>query len=174
MKFATKMVAMLVVGLMFFSSPAVFAAGDNYATVNVAKLFDEYQKTKDNDATLQEEGTQKQKEKDAIADEVRKMKDELELLNDDAKKAKQDAIDQKVRELQDFDLQVRRTLGEKRQAVIKEIFNDIDGVVQKYGQAKGYDYILNDRALLYQNKKFDITDKILEDLNKNYVKVKKS
>ncbi len=143
------------------------------AFVDVAKIFDDYQKTKDNDQTLQASGKKKEMERDAIVHEIRQMKDELALLRDDAKAKKQQVMDEKVKALQNFDAAARQELGEKRNLVVKEIFKDIDDAVQRYGERKGVDYIFNERALVFHNKAFDISKEIIDELNKNYASKKR-
>lgn len=154
--------------ILSISSGAVFAA--NYAFVDVAKVFDEYNKTKDNDSVLKEMGQSKEQERENLVNEIRALKDELVLMNDDAKVAKQEALDKKIRDLQDFDRETKRELGERRSKLVREIFQDIDDVVQRYGEKKGYDMIFNERALLYHNPKLDTTAEILAELNKAYKK----
>lgn len=156
----------------FFVAPAL-ARAERTAYVDVAKIFDGYQKTKDNDAKLQASGKKKEEERDALVHEVRRLKDEQALLAEDQREKKQEAIDAKVRELQEFDLAARRELGNRRNETVKEIFKDIDDVVQRYGERKGYDLIFNDRVLLYRNPRFDVSRDILEELNRNYQKSKK-
>ncbi|HTL48185.1 MAG TPA: OmpH family outer membrane protein [Verrucomicrobiae bacterium] len=146
------------------------AAEPTYVYVDVAVLFDEYQKTKDNDEVLKNLGQSKEQERDTLVNEVRAIKDEMVLLNDDAKTAKQEALDEKIRKLQDFDQSAKRELGEKRNKLVREIFKDIDDTVQRFGERKGYDMILNERALLYRNPKLDVTQEILKELNKGYKK----
>ena len=119
---------------------------------------------------MTEEGRQRQKERDAIVQEIRRLKDEQALLSDKAKEEKQAVIDQKIQDLQDFDNQIRRDLGGRRDTVVKEIFSDIDSVIKNYGKQKGYDYILNQRLVLYSQDQYDITDDIMKELNANYKK----
>lgn len=161
-----------IVGIYFYAQSNVQAVDEKFAFLNVAKVFDEYQKTKDNDSVLQKAAEKKEQERNVIVDDIRKMKDELELLGDEAKKQKQEAINKRVQELQEFDLQARQQLGEQRQQIVQEIFTDIDEVVQQYGKEKGFSFILNDKALVYQNEKLDITDPILKKLNENFSKKK--
>lgn len=169
-----KAISGLVAVLFVFSLfPAVWAANENSAFVNVAKVFDEYKKTQDHDQVLQEKGRKKEEEREAIVREVKQMKDELSLVSDDAKASKEQALENKIRELQDFERDAKRDLGKERNEVVKEIFSDIDAVVKSYGERKGLDYIFNDRALVFQNNKFDITKEVLDELNKNYSKKKK-
>lgn len=150
-----------------------WARAEKMAFVDVAKVFDGYQKTKDNDTRLQSAGKKKEEERDGLVHEVRRLKDEQALLAEDAREKKQEAIDAKVRELQEFDAAARRELGQQRNETVKEIFKDIDEVVQRYGERKGYDFIFNDRVLLYRSNRFDVSKDILEELNRSYQKQKK-
>ncbi len=163
----------LAAGLIFSGASAARAAAGasdpaKYGFIDVAKIFDEYQKTKENDRVLQAAGKKKEEERDNYVREVRQMKDELALLADDAKAKKQDALTNKIKELQDFDNDTRRALGEQRNGVVREIFKDIDDVVRGLGERKGLEFIFNDRALLYHNPKFDLTRDAIDQLNKNY------
>lgn len=159
--------------LYFFPKSQSYAAGEKIAFVDIAKVFDNFQKTKDQDTVLQETGKKKESERDAIVQDIRKLKDELTLLADDAKLKKQEAIDGKVRELQDFDRNAKDELGKIRNTVVRDIFKEIDDVVQRYGERKGFDVILNERALLYRNPRFDVTQDVLTELNQTYAKGKK-
>lgn len=165
----------LILLSVVFGVPAKAAdlSGQKIAFVDVAKIFDEYQKTKDNDQTLQTAGKKKEMERDALVHEIRQMKDELALLRDDAKTKKQQLLDEKLKTLETFDIAARQELSEKRNTVVREIFKDIDDAVQRYGQRKGLDYIFNERALVYHNNAFDITREIMDEINKNYAAKKK-
>ena len=163
---------LFILAVSFFVVPAS-ARAEKIAYVDVAKIFDGYQKTKDNDTKLQTAGKKKEEERDALVHEVRRLKDEQALLGEDAREKKQEAIDAKVRELQEFDAAARRELGNQRNEKVKEIFKDIDEVVQRYGERKGYDLVFNDRVLLYRSPRFDVSRDILEELNRNYQKNKK-
>lgn len=156
-----------------FAAEAAAAAGGKYAFVDVAKVFDEYQKTKDNDQVLQAAGKKKEMERDNLVHEIRQMKDELVLLRDDAKAKKQEQLDGKVRTLQEFDEGARQALGEQRNAIVREIFKDIDNVVQRYGQRKGFDMVFNERALIYHSSQLDISKDVTDELNKDYAAKKK-
>ena len=152
------------------SASLVLAAESKVAYIDVEKVFDEYEKTKKFDSELQEEGKGKQAKRDAIVAEIRKLKDEQALLSEDKKKQKQADIETKLKDLDTFDETARKELGEKRNGVMKEIFGDIDKLMRDYGQRKGYDFIFNERALLYKNSKYDETANVLKELNDNYRK----
>ena len=170
-KFAT-----LITGLMiaiFGFSGLVLAAEPKFAFVDVAKVFDNYQKTKDNDKSLQEKGRSKEEERDALVHEVRQLKDELALLGEDARAKKQDDLEGKIRTLQDFDQKTKQDLGNQRRTVVQEIFKDIDDTVQRYGERKGLDLVFNERALLFHSTAYDATEDVLKELNKDYLAKKK-
>ena len=164
----------LITGFLFPKAALAAAeAGQKYAFVDIAKIFDGYQRTKDQDKILQDAGKQKESERDKLVTSIRQMKDELALLQGDAKTKKQDVMDGKVRELQEFDLEAKRKLGEQRNQIVKEIFKTIDEVVQRYGERKGFDFIFNERALLYRNARYDVTEEVLKEINDDYAKKKK-
>lgn len=159
---------LLFLALSFFLALPAWAKLDKIAYVDVAKVFDGYQKTKENDLKLQEAGKKKEEERDALVHEVRRLKDEQALLAEDAREKKQEAIDAKIRELQEYDAAARRELTEQRNKTVREIFKDIDDVVQRYGERKGFDLIFNDRVLLYRSGTYDLTSEVLEELNRSY------
>ena len=173
MKGSMKVLGIAVLGFALAGGRTVFADSEKYAYVDVAKIFDEYQKTKDNDKTLQEAGKKKENERQGLVDQVRQMKDELALVSNEARAKKEDALEVKVRELQDFDRGAKRELGEQRNKAVRGIFKDIDDTVQRYGERKGLDLVVNERALLYHSPKLDATQEVLNELNKGYSKQKK-
>ena len=170
--------SVLVIGLMAvilfnFAAPALAAPKEKFASVDIGKIFDSYEKTKKYDQDFQTEGKMKQEERDAIVHEIRRLRDEQALLAEDARAEKQNAIDGKMKELENFDGDVRKTLGEKRNQAVREVFQDIENVMTQYGERKGFDFIFNDRALLYKDKRFDVTGEILQELNDRYKKGKR-
>ncbi len=144
------------------------AFADKNAFVDVSKVFDEYERTRQNDETLAEEGKKKQAERDNKIQEIRRLKDELALLSDKNKEMKQQAVDEKVKSLQEFDGNVRETLGKKRDETVKMILKDIDEVMSEYGKKNGYDFIFNERSIAFRNPKNDVTVEVLNELNTRY------
>ncbi len=159
--------------ILALSGVHAYAEGEKIAYVDVAKVFDGYLKTKDNDRVLQQAGKKKEDERDGLVKEIRQAKDEMALLSDDAKAKKQEGLALKVKELETFDQETRKVLGEQRNKVVRDIFKDIDGAIQRYGQQKQLDMILNERALLYHTLKMDSTKDVTDMLNKEYSTKKK-
>jgi Skp family chaperone for outer membrane proteins len=167
-----KMVACFLAVLMMLglSLPA-FAAELKVAYVDVGEVFDNYQKTKDQDLVLKTAGEAKEKERNEMMAKIRSMEDEIALLAADARAAKQEQLIEKKRQLEDFDRTIRQQLAEQRDKVVREIFQEIDVIVQALSAKGGYDMVFNKRVLLAQKKNFDITAQVSAELAKKYKKV---
>ncbi|MFC1753024.1 OmpH family outer membrane protein [Thermoproteota archaeon] len=79
-------------------------------------------------------------------------------------------VDSKTRELQDYQRGAEMELMKDRDERLKEILKDIQDVIAVIAKKEGYDYILNDRVLLYKNESMDISEQILKQLNDNLKK----
>ncbi|MFH1208036.1 MAG: OmpH family outer membrane protein [Candidatus Omnitrophota bacterium] len=166
-----KMTAGFLAILMMLSlNLPAFAAEMKFAYVDVGEVFDNYQKTKDQDLVLKTAGEAKEKERNDLMAKIRSMEDELALLAADARAAKQEQLIEKKRQLEDFDRGVRQQLAEQRDKVVREIFQEIDVIVQDLSVKGGYDMVFNKRVLLAQKKSFDITAQVSAELAKKYKK----
>lgn len=161
--------AIAVLMLAGFVAPT-FAAELKVAYVAVDEVFDNYQRTKDQDLVLKAAGEVKEKERNDMMNSIRAMEDELALLSADARAKKQEALIEKKRQLEDFDRSVREQLMKQRDTVVREIFQEIDAVVQDVCSKGGYDMVFNKRVLLFQKKNFDITAQVSAELAKKYKK----
>ncbi len=161
------MISVVVICFLYICTGMSYAA-EKKAYVEFGKVFDSYEKTKVADEELRQIANKKQEERDALVEAIRRIKDEMVVLADDGEgKAKAQAdIDQKIKELQEFDNKIRTELREIRDKNVEGIFNDINEVVSTYGKKHKYDLIFSDRALLYKNEKLNITEDILAELNK--------
>jgi len=148
------------------SCEKVYAKEYKIGYVDLAKVFDEYKKTKESEKSLEEKGKAKEADRKKMVDELKKLKDEQALLSEKAKAEKQKTIDDKIKVLQDFDRSVRDELMKERNDRLAAIMKDIEGVVTIYAKEAGYDLIVNSRALLYGSEQYDLTKEVLSRLNK--------
>jgi Skp family chaperone for outer membrane proteins len=155
-----------VILMMLSPGLPAFAAEMKFAYVDVGEVFDNYQKTKDQDLVLKTAGEAKEKERNEMMAKIRSMEDELALLTADARAVKQEQLIEKKRQLEDFDRSVRQQLAEQRDKVVREIFQEIDVIVQEISAKGGYDMVFNKRVLLAQKKSFDITAQVSAELAK--------
>ena len=150
------------------------AAGDKVAYMDLGKVFDEYNKTKDLDKQLEAKSNTKQGDRDKLVAEIKKMKDDLDLAKDADKAKKQSAIEEKLKKLQDFDKESRDALRKDRDDMARSILKEIKDTIDDIGKKEGYVYILDSRAVLFGGDVNNLTDRILKILNDQYsVKGKK-
>jgi outer membrane protein len=142
------------------------SAADKLGYIDLSRTFSDYYKTKDYDKALGEKQAAYDAERVKKVNEIKQLQDKMNLLSDKEKEAKKPDIEAKVKSLQEFDRQKQTDLRKEQDDRMKEILKDIEGAVKQYAEKEGYTFILNDRVLVYQTKSLEITDKIVESLNK--------
>ena len=138
--------------------------------LDLSKTFDNYEKTKEYDSVL--EGLTKAYEKERN-DKIEKMKEaqgKLSLLKDDEKAKLEDEISKMQADYKEWDQGQQTDLIKERDEKIREILLEIEKVVSDFAKKENYDYILNDRVLIYGNEQLNVTDKVLKLLNESYRK----
>jgi len=152
--------------LAAFVLTGVALAADKLAYINLSRAFNEYSKTKDYDKALTEKETSYTAERDKKIGELNSLKDKINLLSDKEKEAKKADFEAKAKTVKDFITQRETELRKEQEDKMKEILKDIEEAVKTYAEKDGITMVFNDRVLVYQNKTMDITDKIIEMLNK--------
>ncbi len=158
-------------GLFFvltFFKPA-FAA-DKLGYVDLAKIFDEYEKTKEYDKSLEAKAKDFEKEKDSKESELKQSEEKLNLLSDKEKEKKFKELDEKRKSSEESLVSKANELRQERNDRAKEILKDIDKVVQDYAKKEGYTMIFDVRSLVYNTKAGDVTEDILLVLQSSYKK----
>ncbi len=145
-------------------------AAEKIGYINLSRVFDQYRKTMDYDKELEKKGDKKQNDREKKISQIKRFKEELELLSEKGKEKKQKRINKKVKELQDFDLATRTDLRRERDEIVREILEEINKAIEEYGKSEGYFLILNDRVILYADGQSDLTDEIVKILNDRYKK----
>jgi len=166
-KIAFVVAMMFAVGLLGgLVCDKAYAKEYKIAYVDLAKVFEDYQKTKDAEKSLEDKGRAKEAERKTMVDELKKLKDEQALLSEKAKGDKQKVIDAKIKTLQEFDMKTRDELMKERNDQLAVILKEIENVVSGIAKSKGYDMILNSRTLLYGAPEYDLTGEVTGSLNK--------
>lgn len=161
---------MAAVVLMVFFSMTTAAEAQKIGYLDLSKTFDNYEKTKDYDKTLEAEHEAYQNERNAKIEKIQELQGKLALLKEEEKQKQQDEIDKLITDLREFDQAKGTDLTKKRDDKIREILLEVEDVVSGYAKKEGYDFILNDRVLIYGQDSMNVTDAILETLNANYKK----
>lgn len=156
----------LMVGC-FLTSTAV---AKDIAVVDMEKVFEGYTKTTVEREALDKEQKEKEDQGRAMMEEINKLRDEILLLSDEAKAEKEEVIREKIRELQEFGQNSKQELLQKRDMVWKTLVDEIKAVISKEAKDKKYSMVITKNVLLYNEDAIEITDTILEKVNKNYKK----
>ena len=163
--------AILIWAFLFsISAPAFAESQGKIGYIDLSRAFDEYQKTKDFDKELESKGDMKQQEREKLVQDIRKMREELELLNKNAREKKEADIEAKIKSLQEFDQEAKTDLTKERDNMVKDILKEMSDVIKEYGEKNGYSIIINDRVLLYGDSSMDLTNETIKILNDKYNK----
>ena len=158
-------IAVLLTACFAMLSKDAFAKEYKIGYVDLAKVSDEYAKTKDFEKTFEVQVKSKDAERQKFVDEIRKLKDEQALLSDKAKAEKQTVIDAKITNLQEFDRKVRDELIKQRNQMLGEIQKDIDTIISAYSKEAGYDIVLIKQTVLFAGSELDLTAEVVKRLN---------
>ena len=148
--------------------PAAFADNPKIGYVDMGKLFDGYERTKQSEAVLEKRGQQKEAELTQRLEDLKKMRQGLELLNDQAREVKSRDIEKQADDLRRFGNNTKEDLLKERDTIAKQIIHDIEQLVQAYAKTNGFSLILDERTLLYGQDSYDLTEDVLKQLNQQY------
>jgi len=166
---AVKVLGLAVIfGLM--ATGISMADGLKIAYVDLSKVFDGYQKTKEFDSVLQAEGQEFQKERDGMIQKIQDSQSKLDLMKDSEKASLQADIEKQKSDVVAFDKEKRTELAKKRDDKVREILTEIQNVVSDIAKKEGYTYVLNDRVMIYGDPQLNITDEVSKNLNDSYKK----
>lgn len=159
--------------------------------VNLNKVFEQYDKRKELESDFRDigsraEDTLKTKQEEAIA-----LREEIQLLEAGsmARKKKEEELEKLLLYLQVEDEVAKRNLAKAEKDFYEELFKDINAVVDEVGKKEGFDLILKKEdietksadllelrlkigigTVLYFSNALDVTDKVIESLNRKYKK----
>ncbi len=137
------------------------------AYVNLSRLFDEYSKTKEYDKVLESQHADFEKQRNAKIEQIREAQGKLALLKEDKKAELDQNIEKMKADLLEYDRQQKQDLTKDRNEKIRKILLEIEKIVSAYAKDQNYDYILNDRVLIYGNQALDKTEDVLKILNES-------
>ena len=156
-------VCFVICGLI---APLSFCKELKVGYVDLRKAFYEYEKTK----TLEEELTslteESQTERNVMIEEITKLRDQAGLLSGDKLKVKQQELDAKLTDLQNYDKEIRQNLLNKKNDMFRKVIDDIQKIVEDIGKNEQYDYVFDSRNIMYAGDQYDLTTRVVAELNK--------
>lgn len=169
-----------IVGLGVTTARAALDVKIGY--VNLERIFQEYEKTKELEARLELENEADQRvlseRRQLIEKEMDELKEELEMqglmLSESAKQEKQAEIERRVEELDEFSRYIEQRNIEREAKYTDDILKDLQLklplIIKSIAEKEGYRFIFDLRSLFYvtPEKEFDLTDKVIAQLNEEY------
>ncbi|MGD9611506.1 MAG: OmpH family outer membrane protein [Kiritimatiellia bacterium] len=164
---------------------ASWAAELKVATVDLDKVFTAHPRTLAAEADLKKAEESIEAELDklkaegrALQEDVARLRDAAKnpILTEEARMQKRDEAEEKLTELQEFDLRARRLqetkLKQMREQVLKSrqsIVDELIAAVNQFAQAGEYDLVLDRSGLtmnavplvVFANPELDVTDKLI-------------
>jgi outer membrane protein len=159
--------------VMFFTLPVM---AQKFAYVNSQEILSKYQDYVDVQNRLEEIRSGYDAEYQQMVKEYQDLVDEIEsqslLLSPEKKKEKEQQAQEKYIAIEKFKYEKLGPEGEfyqKSMEFSKPIIDKINNLIAKVGEEEGYDFIFDaaSGSLVHALPKYDITQKIIDELNKN-------
>jgi outer membrane protein len=162
------LVFLLVLGLITVSQSVCFSKDLKIGYVNIFKVFNEYGKTKDYDAKLEQNKKEAEKKLETKKEAIEKIQSKLSLLKDSEKGKEEEKMKQEINDYRDVERKALIDIKKERDEKMKEIIEDINKIIEDYAKKNKFDLIINESAILYGDKAMDITTDIMNLANKGY------
>lgn len=165
--------------------------GPKIATMDLKRVFDNYWKTKQADATLKERATDFEKARKGIIEDYQKSNEDykklIESANDVAvsseeKEKRKQSAEKKLIEIKDiedslrkFDTSSKTTLGDQKLRMRDKLLTEIRETITSTAKAGSYAFVVDTAAesanrapiFLFWDGKSDITEMVLSELNRS-------
>jgi outer membrane protein len=161
---------------ILFVASSFFAMAQKVAVIDVTKIMESVPEYKTANDELEKSANKWRQE---IAQENDKLKGifnkynaEQVLLNDEQKKAKEEEIVAKEKEIRDMQRDKfgpEGALFKKRQELVKPVQDKVYTAIQKYAESRGFDFIFDkggSAGLIYNNPLYDKTEEIIKEIKK--------
>ncbi|NKB24514.1 MAG: hypothetical protein GKR87_09110 [Kiritimatiellae bacterium] len=168
-----------------------YALDANIAVVDLDRIFTDYEKTKSADQNLQEKADEFNKDRKELIQAYGGLEETLNQMREDArnpayneetKEKRRDEAEEKLIELRDFEKKIRefdrsrkKELQSQSERIRNRIVKEIKSTIHDYAKTQNFSLVIDSSGqslnavsiMLYVEKDLDITDIILEKLNKS-------
>lgn len=173
----------LVVGFLFFkqnssgsSASPISASGKRIVFVNTDSLLTNYQFYKDAQKEFENKGYRLQvdlgQKERALQGEVAAIQQRASAMTQAELQAADLTLKKKGAELQQYSQQKQAELGQEQAKKNEELYNNIRNYITKINKENKFEFVLGYSKLgggiLFADESVDVTQKVLEGLNKEY------
>lgn len=161
---------LVVFALMMLFSSTCFSEDLKIGYVDIFKVFNDYDKTKEYDQKLEAKKSDVEKQLEKKKGTIEKLQSKIDLLKEDEKAREEEKLNKELKEYRDLEREAYTDIRKERDEKMKDIVEDIDVIVKDYAKENGFDLIVNSNVVLYGDKAMDLTDEVLKLSNKKYKK----
>lgn len=154
--------------------------GMNIRYVDGDTIMEKYNLAKDlNEAMLRRQNQfdaasqQRESEISKYANSVDQKMKSNQYLTEDAYKADMLKGQKMQKDAQEYLGKMQQSIQSEYTQNSQQLQDSISNYLKEYAKQKGYDMVLLKTATLYVDPKFEVTDEVIEGLNKRYTKVSK-
>jgi len=154
----------------------IFSAQSKIRYINSQRILNEYPEAQEIQKKLDEIRAGYEEEYNKMLQDYESLLKEIEnqslLLSPEKKAEKEKQAQDLAMKIEKFRYEKLGPQGEfykKNMDLTQPLYDKIDQIIQKIGDEEGYDFILDvvQGVVLYAKPEYDITDKVLEELNKS-------
>ncbi|UCG53308.1 MAG: OmpH family outer membrane protein [Candidatus Latescibacterota bacterium] len=143
--------------------------------IDSQRIFAEYRETVEAEQIYKKEVDQWKAEATTMEQEIARLQEELRaqslMLSEEKQKEKKLELDKKLQDYQKF---VADTFGEegvaarRNRELTQPIVDKINRILERFSEEEGYSLVFDvaNANIVYAKKEFDLTDRVLEELNK--------
>jgi outer membrane protein len=139
------------------------------------KLLEQYEGVKDSRKLYQQKEQEYQSNLDTLEKELTVLVKDYQLnftnYQDKDKQLKETIIKKKQADFYQYKTFVQSETAKENERLTASVLNQINEFIVEYSKDHGYDYVFgttSDGSLFYSKEKNDITEEVLEALNKKY------
>jgi outer membrane protein len=163
-------IAAVVAAVILAAGPAI-AQGIKIAVIDVNKVLNESEAGKVAKKKMEDRYEELKKKVDALTEEAKKMKEEIDkqkiLLGKEKLKAKEDALAAKVAELRKVSKDSEDEMQRRQRDLTRDVLKVIEGQVDKIVKEEKIDLVLErSSGVVHFDPSLDITAKVLALVNK--------
>lgn len=105
-----------------------------------------------------------------VKDAIKKYSRDLALGTDKEKALSKELIQEKQKELMDYQTAAKQNAAQDEDRLNQGVFSTVNAYLLRYGKKNGYKMILiaSNGNIAYAEPSIEITDKVVEELNKEY------
>ena len=156
----------LLVGLL--SGTAL--AADKVAYISTKTLFEQSPQAKAANqelvATFSDRENALRSLAQSIQEQEQKFQTDSAIMSAEQREKAQEEINRGRRQFQFEQQSLREDVAAKRQELLQRVQVSIRQVIKEYGKVNGYQFIFTDNSIAYADEAVDITQDILNELNK--------